>query len=108
MTEFWMYKVTADDPQVPARDDHSIPPSDFALNPVSLRLIGAAIKAASGLSTEDLFDSRRDRLETTILWAMNEMISDSFTEEQSNKVKIMKGRFVKTMTALRDLDMVDD
>jgi hypothetical protein len=99
-----MYKVTADDPQVPARDDANIPPSDFALNPVSLRLIGAAIKAASGLRTVDLFDSHRDRLETTILWAMNELILQCSQEDQANKVKVVKSRFEKAMNAVRELD----
>jgi hypothetical protein len=99
-----MYKATAGDPQVPAHDDANIPPSDFALNPVSLRLIGAAIKAASGLTTEDLFDSRRDRLETTVRWALDEMISECIKEDQSNKVKVVQSRFERTMAAVRQLD----
>jgi hypothetical protein len=103
-----MYKVTACDPQVPARDNPDIPPSDFALNPVSLCLIGAAIKAASGLTTEDLFASRRNRLETTILWAMDEMILECIEDDQSNKVKAVKDRFERTMAAVRKFDKTEN
>ena len=50
LTEFWMFKVTAGDPNIPQPDDPAISSTDFALDPVSLRLISAAIKAPSGLT----------------------------------------------------------
>jgi hypothetical protein len=106
-TEFWMYKVTAGDPRVPERDDQDITPSDFALNPVSLRLIGAAIEAASGLTTERLFDVRRDRLENTIHWAMKEIYKGSLDKEQKHKIRQIKKGFAQTMDDVRDLDSVD-
>jgi hypothetical protein len=101
--EFWMFKVTADDPNVPKRDDPEISSTDFALNPVSLRLIGAAIKAASGLTPENLFVSRRDRLEATVSWAMNQMV-DEVSDEQGKKVKRLIKSFEKTMKEVEQLD----
>ena len=107
-TEFWMYKATANDPQVPLRNDPNIPASDFALNPVSLRLIGAAIRAAAGLETEDLFTLRRTRLETTARWALNEMVEECVEDEQKVKVRRMVDRFEQVMDDVHQLDLSEE
>ena len=98
-----MFKVTAGDPNIPKRDDPAISSTDFALNPVSLRLIRATIEAACGLTTEQLFLARRDRLEATIRWAMNQM-ADEVSEEQGRKVKGMIKSFDKRMEDVALLD----
>ena len=98
-----MFKVTAGDPNIPKRDDPAISSTDFALNPVSLRLIRAAIEAACGLTTEQLFLARRDRLEATISWAMNQMV-DEVSDEQGRKIKRMIRSFEKTMDEVEQLE----
>ena len=98
-----MFKVTAGDPNIPKRDDSAFSSTDFALNPVSLRLISAAIKAACSLTTEKLFVSRRDRLEATISWAMKQMV-DEVSDEQGRKVKHMIKSFEKTMDEVEQLN----
>jgi len=107
-TEFWMYKVTADDSKVPRRDSEDIQSSDFALNPVSLRLIGAAIEAASGLTFEKLLTSRRKRLEATMCWALKEMLGEYVKDEQKVLVERMAFRFNDVMTQVHEMDLSGD
>jgi len=75
LTEFWMVKVTGNNPAVPKRDGPH-PLSDFALNPVSLRMIGEAIYEASGLNTDSMFQPAHLRRTHTIQWCFDQMIQD--------------------------------
>jgi hypothetical protein len=83
-----MFKITAEDPEVPPRPepkkdkDAEFPLSDFMLNPVALRFIGAAIKEASGLTTENaMFADQAKRVEYTLMWALEQLSS---LEEQEH------------------------
>jgi hypothetical protein len=102
--EFWMYKVTADHPDVPRRDNPDIPISDFALNPVSLRLIGVAIEAASGLTIDELFVSRQERLIGTISWSLRQLVREFDNGAQKQKIEDMLKRFEKVMCIVQEWD----
>jgi hypothetical protein len=97
LTEFWMYKITSGNPDVPQRTEEAFSTSDFALNPVSLRVVRAAIEAASGLNPDTMFQSTHDRLKTTILWALDNLIEDYDPGVQSAKIKKVKSYFEKVM-----------
>jgi hypothetical protein len=114
LIEFWMFKVTSDDPQVPKRDPPSTtkseseyPASDFSLNPVSLRVIGGAIEAASGLTPETMFTEKRERLETTVLWALDELQADADIADQCKLFKKAKSHFKATMKQVHEHDLGD-
>jgi hypothetical protein len=75
LTELWMVKVTGDNPHVPKFDDEDLAtaPADFSFNPVNLRIVQGAITASSGLTTQTMFQTKTNRLITTIQWALNEL-----------------------------------
>ncbi|KAJ7058280.1 hypothetical protein C8F01DRAFT_1086033 [Mycena amicta] len=55
---------------VPKHGDDGVEKNRLALNPDSLKLIGAAIEVASGLTVEELLQNEVSRLESTALWAL--------------------------------------
>lgn len=61
--------------------------SDLNLNPVVLKFIGAAIFAASGLTTETMFQPKECHLHVTVDWALQELAE--FAVEEGDK-KAMK------------------
>jgi hypothetical protein len=95
-----MCKVTASDPDVPqCGGEH--PDSDFMLNPAILKMIGGAIKAASGLTAETMFQTPEECYETTIRWALNELIEACGSADQVQRVKKVKSYFEKVMADIR-------
>jgi hypothetical protein len=73
------------------------PLSDFALNPVSLQLIGAAIEAASGLTIDELFISHQERLIGTISWSLRQLVREFDNGVQKQKIEDMLKHFEKVM-----------
>jgi hypothetical protein len=102
-----MYKITSSSGDVPDREDERFPPSDFFFNPVSLRVVGAAIREASGLTPQTMFQPERERLETTIMWALERLLAGCGAE-QATFLNRYRARFEKVMEEIRRLENAGD
>jgi hypothetical protein len=100
--DFWMFKVTAGKPDVPDRTEAK--PSDFALNPLILRVIGSAIEIASGLTTDEMFTPPEDRLEHTIMWALDQLINKHSEGVQQIGLEHIRARFKRIMEEAREAE----
>jgi hypothetical protein len=94
LLELWISKISANYPDMPNRTDSGagkkFKPGEFALNPVTLSIIGAAIHDASGLTTETMFAPKVQRIKTTIEWAIEELGSfDAFEEIPAEDKKVI-------------------
>jgi hypothetical protein len=90
------------------KNESMYPASDFVLNLVSLRLIGAAIEAASGLMHKTLFMPQHERLETTVLWAMDALLVGSSNDKQHVLLNKSMAHFWRTMERVHSLDPTID
>lgn len=84
LLELWLAKATAGLSGVPERPpagskstegsaDLKVTKADFAMNPVLLEIIAAAIELLTGLQVDDLFTRPQVRLENTVRYALEEL-----------------------------------
>jgi hypothetical protein len=102
LLELWVSKVAAQEPTIPNRGavgSGGLAKGDFAFNPITLRIIGAAITEASGLTTQTMFAPKVARLKTTINWAVSEL-NELHTFDGTGKDK---ERNRKVITAFLDI-----
>jgi hypothetical protein len=103
LVQLWMVKTTAnEDPEIKELyENDEIAASDYHFNPVNLRLVRSMINSISGLTTDNMFSPRSERLEYTIEWAL---------EELSREYKGESGKLItahlKAFTAMMD-DIVE-
>nr|GAT50122.1 predicted protein [Mycena chlorophos] len=98
--EFWMYKQTASDPDVPQRGSGT-KASRLSFHPESLKMVGSAIKLASGLDVHGLLQSRVRRKAATALWAIEglaEMAAQSESQYAAS-FPFLAQKLIETMKA---------
>ncbi|KAJ7719361.1 hypothetical protein DFH07DRAFT_784677 [Mycena maculata] len=107
--ELWMIKMTAHDDSIPQRrrgdssEGEGTRNRDLAMNPDILKLIGGAIKAASGHEVETLLQPEVDRLAHTITWALQRLGSIAEGEESkfTEHFGSLAQKFEELMQAIR-------
>jgi hypothetical protein len=108
LVELWMVKVAANENSdiQDLYNDKNIAASDFHFNPVSLRVVQAMIKASTGLTTDNMFSPRLERLESTIEWALEEMFRE-YEGESKRLVKNHLKEFKAMMDTITELEHND-
>ncbi|KAK6966971.1 hypothetical protein R3P38DRAFT_3299363 [Favolaschia claudopus] len=97
--ELWMIKVTAEITGTPQRGDDDIRKGRLALNPDILKVIAAAIKAASGHGVETLLQPEFERLIHTVIWGLDTLrvIAENEDSKYSKSFDLLLKKFNETI-----------
>ncbi|KAK7034353.1 hypothetical protein R3P38DRAFT_3351413 [Favolaschia claudopus] len=97
--ELWMIKVTAEITGIPQRGDDDIRKRRLALNPDILKVIAAAIKAASGHEVETLLQPEFERLIHTVIWGLDTLrvIAENEDSKYSKSFDLLLKKFNETI-----------
>ncbi|KAK7020372.1 hypothetical protein R3P38DRAFT_3272226 [Favolaschia claudopus] len=97
--ELWMIKVTAEITGIPQRGDDDIRKGRLALNPDILKVIAAAIKAASGHEVETLLQPEFERLIHTVIWGLDtlKVIAENEDSKYSKSFDLLLKKFNETI-----------
>ena len=96
-----MIKMTAH-LDVPRRGKKDITEHDLAFNPHHLKLIAGAISTVSGLNIDDLLQPELERLEASILWALDRLHSMAVDDESqfTPSFPLLTKKFQETRKAI--------
>ncbi|KAJ7143013.1 hypothetical protein C8R44DRAFT_726300 [Mycena epipterygia] len=102
--ELWMLKMTGDSEDIPQRGDDQLANHRLSLNPEILKVIGGAIKAASGHDIDTLLTPEIDRLQHTIHWALGRLYSMSSEDgsKYAESFQLLSKKLKETMDAVLD------
>jgi hypothetical protein len=74
--------------------------ADFAFNPVTLCIVGSAIKEASGLTTQTIFAPKLQHLKTTLRWAFGELKEMALQDSDACDLEMAAGAFEAAVDAM--------